>query len=81
MHEKDILALIMKIKGAGKSVGEAAQHGYGMAKRGAIANPKTASAIGGAGGMLALQKMLKNRSAEDSNEQQKRLSMQSMYGM
>lgn len=81
MNEKEILALIMKLKGAGQSVGEAAKHGYGMAKSAAMANPKTASALGGAGGMLALQKMFKSRPADDSDEQQKRMSMQAMYGM
>ena len=81
MHEKEILALIMKLKSAGRSVGEAAHQGYGMAKGAAMAHPKTASALGGAGGLYALQKMFKSRPAEDSDEQQKRMSMQAMYGM
>jgi hypothetical protein len=81
VNKKEILDLVLKIKSAGKSVGDVAKHGYGMAKGAAMANPKTTSALGGAAGMLALQKMFSGRASEDSDEQQKRMSMQAMYGM
>lgn len=80
MNDAEILALITKIKGAGRATAEAGKHVYGMGKRAAIAHPRSASAVGGAGGMLALQQMLKKRPEMDADAQEQRLRMSQMYG-
>lgn len=80
MNDAEILALITKIKGAGKATADAGKHAYGMGKRAAIANPRSASAVGGAGGMLALQHIFKKRPEQDAEAQEQRLRMSQMYG-
>ena len=79
MNEKEILALILKIKGAGKHIGDAGKQAYGMAKSSAMAHPKTASALGGAAGALALQRMLKKRPEMDAESQENQLRLSQMY--
>jgi len=73
-------ALLQALKATGKAGLDIGGAGIKAGKEFSIANPKTASAIGGglAGGALA--KILGRGADDDAEEQEKRMRLMQLYG-
>lgn len=74
-------ALLQALKATGKAGMDLGGAGLRAGKEFAMANPKTASSIGGAVGGGALMKILGgSRPEADAEEQEKRMRLMQMYG-
>lgn len=78
--KKSLLEALKDLGSAGLTSGKAA---YSGAKDLAVANPKTASALGGAGAGALIAAILGSKSAaqKDAEDQAKRLKLSQMYEM
>lgn len=76
-------SLLQALKDLGTANIGSAKSAYGSAKRLAMANPKTASALGGAGAGALLTALLagKSQAEKDAEDQAKRLKLSQMYEM
>lgn len=76
-------SLFEALKDLGSAGMETGKQAYGSAKGLAMSNPKTASALGGAGAGALLMAILggKSKAEKDAEDQAKRLKLSQMYEM